>query len=131
MKKKLFTILTIAFIFTSCTKIMYKNGSIGSLSVDPIPAEIIVDKSKTLQGTSITKVTFGIFKSGDSNYIDITLGGSVASKAKQAAMYKALVGTKYDILVNPKYIININKSLFQKTTTATVIGYGAKVKIKD
>ena len=30
--------------------------------------DVEVDKSKTLQGTSVTTVYFGIFKTGDLNY---------------------------------------------------------------
>jgi len=132
--KKLFYLLAIILTFTSCSRVIHKSASpaLGGVSIatNPIQADVIVDKSKTLQGTSVTTVYFGIFKTGDLNYADANIPGAAGSLEKQAAIYKALEGTGYDIIVNPKYIVEIDKNLFVKTTTATVVGYGAKIKIK-
>lgn len=132
--KKLVYLLAVVLTITSCSITLHRSASPAvagvSISTNPIPADVIVDKSKTLQGTSVTTVYFGIFKTGDLTYADANLPGATGSLEKQAAIYKALDGTDFDIIVNPKYIIAINKNLFVKTTTATVVGYGAKVKLK-
>ena len=132
--KKLFYLLLIVLTFTSCSKEIHRSSMAAlagvSISTKPIPADVIVDKNTTLQGTSVTTVYFGIFKTGDLNYADANIPGSTGSLEKQAAIYKALDGTDFDIIVNPKYIVEINKNLFVKTTTATVVGYGAKVKLR-
>ena len=141
--KKLFYLLAVLLTVTSCSSV-YRNASSAVakvvISTDPIPADVIVDKTKTLQGTSVTTVYFGIFRTGDLNYAETNIPGSFGSWSshnleKQAAIYKALDGTDFDIIVNPKYIVQINKDLLSflkivKRTTATVVGYGAKVKLK-
>ena len=133
MKKTLYLLIVI-FTFSSCSIEIHKNASSAladiSIETNPIQADVEVDKTKTLQGTSVTTVYFGIFKTGDLNYADVNISGSAGSLEKQAAVYKALEGTGYDIIVNPKYIVEIEKNLFVKTTTATVVGYGAKINIK-
>ena len=53
--------------------------------------------------------------------MDVNIPGSAGSLEKQAAV---CFFTEYDIIVNPKYIVEIDKSFFVKTTTATVVGYG-------
>ena len=132
--RKLFYLLPIILIFTSCSTKIYQSSSsaIANISITtlPIEADLIVDKSKTLQATSVTTVVFGIFKTGDVKYADVNIPGSVGSLEKQAAIYKALENTDFDIIVNPKYLIEIERGLFVKTTTATVSGYGAKIKLR-
>ena len=72
----------------------------------------------------------GFIKIQDKNFSDAyPKSGYVGAKEKMAATYKALDGTGYDVLVNPKYVINKKRGLFVKSTTATVAGYGAKVKL--
>ncbi|MGY8988555.1 MAG: hypothetical protein ACKVG7_08355 [Flavobacteriales bacterium] len=131
--KKLIYLAGFCLLITSCSK-THRNALTAipgvSITTQPIPADVIVDKRKTLQGTSVTTTVLGIFKSGDTKFADAPLPGSVGSLEKQAAIYKALEGTDFDVLVNPKYVIEIEKNLFVKTVTATVVGYGAKIKIR-
>tara|TARA_B110000046_G_scaffold9882_1_gene9990 strand:- start:1715 stop:2119 length:405 start_codon:yes stop_codon:yes gene_type:complete len=133
--KKLIYLSLITFSLFSCSREIHRNATIanhGKISIitESIPADVIVDKTKTIQGTSVTKVYFGFIKKGDLNYADVNLPGASSSLEKQAAVYKALDGTDFDIIVNPKYFVEIKKSLFKKSTTATVVGYGANVKLK-
>jgi hypothetical protein len=119
------------FLTTSCTTV-YKGGySVKpNLTIDyNVKADLIIDTTKVLQGYSQSKVVFGIFKSGDKNFSD-AFGEGVGEKEKMAATYKALDSTKFDIIVNPKYRVTVNKTFFSRTTTAVVSGYGAKIKIK-
>ncbi len=119
-------------LLLSCTTI-YKSGYSAlpsvSIGVAPIVADLIIDTTAVLQGSSTTKVYFGIFKTGDSNFSDGYISAGPGSIEKSAATYNALDGTKKDVIVNPKYIVEIKNGLFVKTTTATVAGYGAKIKI--
>ena len=47
---------------------------------------------------------FGVFKISDNYYSD-AFGNAVGDKEKKAATYKALEGTGYDLIVNPKKMI--------------------------
>lgn len=126
------TLLAILFLIVVSCSITYKGGysATPNITIDyNIKSEVIVDTTKVLQGFSETKVILGIFRSGDKNFSD-AFGSGVGEREKMAATYKALDGTKFDILVNPKYIVTIKKSLFVKTTSVVVSGYGAKIKLK-
>ena len=127
----LLTILCIGI--SSCST--YNKSAIATtpqpiISLPPVDAELIVDKSKVLSGFSETTTTFGIFKSGDNKFADAITSGGIGNREKQAAIYKALDGTGFDILINPKYIVEIKKGLFQTTISAKVVGYGAKIDLK-
>ena len=66
----------------------------------------------------------------DKNFSDAyPKSGYVGAQEKMAATYKALDGTGYDVLVNPKYLIKTKRGLFVKTISATVAGFGAKIKL--
>jgi hypothetical protein len=131
--KKLLLFVLITTSFVSCKTTNYSGQAVApTVTMNyNIEIDLEIDKSKTLQATSTTSVYFGVFKSQDTFYSDaLTSNGGIGELEKKAATYKALKGTPYDILVNPKYIIEVQKSLFIKKVTATVAGYGAKVKIK-
>ena len=119
----------------SCTT-LYKGGYSATPNVQiiaPIYADVIIDTSEVLQGTSTTTVVFKIFKTGDIEFSEAFIGSnhmiSEGTKKIMAATYKALLETDYDLIVNPKYTVEIKKGLFIKKTTATVAGYGAKIKL--
>lgn len=131
MKKLLFLGL-LAFSIQSC-KMSYVSGTSAEPNVSinyNVEAELEIDKSKTLQASSTTTVILGFIKLQDKNFSDAyPKSGYVGAQEKMAATYKALDGTGYDVLVNPKYLITRKRGLFVKSTTATVAGYGAKVKL--
>jgi hypothetical protein len=119
--KKLIFLIQILFLF-SCSN-LYKSGYSATpdnltIQTPPLKAELIVDKDKTLQGYSETVVFLGIFIFGDNKFSD-SYGGDPGDREKKAATYKALDGTGYDIIVNPKYIIKIRRGLFIRTISAT------------
>ena len=130
--KKLFLIGLLAFSIQSC-KMSYVSGTSAEPNVSinyNVEAELEIDKSKTLQASSTTTVILGFIKLQDKNFSDAyPKSGYVGAQEKMAATYKALDGTGYDVLVNPKYLITRKRGLFVKSTTATVAGYGAKVKL--
>jgi hypothetical protein len=132
MKKILFSVSLIVILGLSSCSTLYKSGYTATPNVSMnynIPTQVIVDTTKVLQGQSTTKVVLGIFKTEDTKFHD-AFGKGIGEKEKMAAIYKALEGTNYDILVNPKYFVEINNNLFVNTTTVVVAGYGAKVKVK-
>jgi hypothetical protein len=96
-----------------------------------VDVDLDIDKTKTIQATSTTTIYFGVFKKQDKKFSDAFISRNYVGQAeKMAATYKALEGTSYDIIVNPKYVVEVKNGLFVKKITATVAGYGAKVKIK-
>ena len=132
MKTKI-SIILVALVLgaSSCTTI-YKGGYAVKPNVTinyNINSELKIDTTKVLQGTSTTKVILGIFKTADNNFSD-AFGGNVGDREKSAATYKALEGTNFDIIVNPKYIVQVYNGLFVSKTTAVVAGYGAKIILK-
>ena len=130
--KHLIFIGLLALALQSC-KTSFVSGSSAEPNISinyNVEAELEIDKSKTLQASSTTKTNLGFIKIQDKNFSDAyPKNGFVGIKEKMAATYKALEGTGYDVLVNPKYVIQTKKGLFIKSITATVAGYGAKVKL--
>lgn len=133
--KKLPAILIGGFflLLQSCTSV-YKSGyvAIPSITLNTdlnIKSEIIVDTTKTLQGFSETVISLGFIKKSDNKFID-AYGKGIGEKEKMAALYNALENTNFDVLINPKYIITVNKSLFVKRISVVVAGYGGKIKLR-
>ncbi len=132
MRKVILTLAaTIGLLATSC-KSTYQGGYAAkpNLTINyNVDADLKIDTTKVLQASSTTKIFFGVIKVGDNNFSD-AFGGNVGDREKSAATYKALQGTGYDIIVNPKYLVNVRKGLLVKKVSATVAGYGAKVILK-
>ena len=131
---KHFTILAFMLaLFSSCSN-YHKNALVAipspSINLSPIEADINVNKNQTLEGISTTTIVLGIFKSSDNKFADVYMPGQFGSLEKQAAIYKALEGTEFDVLVNPQYIVEIEKGFLSKKITAKVVGYGGKIMIK-
>ena len=134
MKKNIIIIITsciFLFTITSC-KTTYTGGqsAIPNVTINyNITNELLIDTSNVLQSTSTTNIFLGFIKFGDNKFSDAFYGGT-GDREKSAATYKALEGTKFDIIVNPKYLVEIKRGLFHQRIKATVAGYGAKIKIK-
>ena len=130
--RKIFLIIFATLSIQSCSS-TYISGSSAEPNIEikyNIEAELEIDKSKALQATSTTKVYFGFIKLGDKKFSDaFPKSGYIGAQEKMAATYKALDGSGYDVLVNPKYIINTKGGLFVRSISATVVGYGAKIKL--
>jgi hypothetical protein len=131
--KSLCTLLLATLLLASCRS-TYISGHSAEPNISMnynIDVDLDIDKSKVIQATSTTKIYFGIFKKRDKKFSDAFFSRNYIGQAeKMAATYKALEGTSYDIIVNPKYVVEIKRGLFVKKISATVAGYGAKVKIK-
>lgn len=90
-----------------------------------IEVDVEVDTTRILEATSTTTVVFRIFKSSDKKFSDV-YNGNFGDKEKKAAIYKALDGTNYDMIFNPKFKIEYYSGLFVRKTICTVKGYGAR-----
>jgi hypothetical protein len=140
MKKvvKMMVFGTIIILMSSCSSIS-KSGVVAPVSalVTPtkeIKCDVDLDNSKQLIGKAQQWYFAGIRVTGGNNYFEnlnqqrSVLGGRV-SKAQSCAMYDALEGGQYDMLVNPQYYNVTHSYLFGliKHYNITVKGYGAKI----
>jgi hypothetical protein len=129
MKKITILLIGLTSLFITSCVTTYKGGYSAkpNITIDyQIKAELKIDSTKVLQATSITKVYFGMFRTGDNTFSD-AYGGLVGDREKSAATYKALDGTGNDIIVNPRYVVTVRNGLFVDYIQATVVGYGAKM----
>jgi hypothetical protein len=131
-------------IFQSCvsTHKAYQSSPViaRNVELDPIKADIVVDESKKLIGSS-SSFYFLFFRiGGDKVYADgiaystdtkFTLGGllrgSALNKVRSSAAYKALQTGDYDVLVHPTYEMKtLNFLWIFRKYSAKASGYGAK-----
>ena len=145
-------LVILVFLATLCsctsTQTAFDSSPVNSKSVDldPIKADINIDESSKIKGSS--KSTYLLFfrLSGDKVYADVDLGeqkdltASVMSllnpfnwiynggeyKTKSAAAYKALSKNNSDVIVDANYTTTIKDYLIFKTFKVDVEGYGAK-----
>ncbi len=132
--------------FYSCSSTMNKtqdSGSINAKVEGRLTADIDVDMSKKIQGTAYQARLFGFIWLRSANHFadGVTYNGapgvqsgwfgpSMEEETKSAAAYKAVVPNQVDLIVAPQYITKVHSYLFgaYKEVTATVTGYGARVK---
>ena len=122
-------ITVFVLLFAGCASLnksqIYSDISVNTES--KLNAEVKVDLSKKLSGSSTAKFLFGVIRiDGDNKYADGYGGMTPVGKTKSAAAYNALDGSGVDILVSPQYILEVNNQIWMKTVTATVSGYGGK-----
>lgn len=103
------------------------------LDIAPVQVDVEVDTTKTLQGVSKTLTILGVIRIGDNKFADypgmVFVPGS-GMREKRAAVYKALDGTDFDVLVNPKYIVKVNRAFFFRKTTVVAAGFGGKFEFQ-
>jgi hypothetical protein len=98
-----------------------------NVQLDPIKADLTVDNSNLLSGSSQT-IYFLIFPvKRDKNIIDTgELFRSPMEHTKGAALYNATDGKDLDVLVHPTYTITTKWWLLGTTIEAKVTGYAGK-----
>ena len=133
-------IIIAALSFTSCSAVKRNVSGAESLpttEIRPITGQAVVHEDVTLQGEATEVVYFGIFRKGPDTYAILSGGGLGGVKTfktggsnsmKECALYDALKDTNYDIIVNPKYVISTNKTLFKKMTNVKVLGYAGSIE---
>ena len=119
---------------TSCVSLnkSYDSSSVKltKVQLDPIKADLNIDETEKLTGTSKSNF-FWIFKlSGDNSFADgVKFPGmsfGAVNKVKSSAAYNALNSTEndFDIIVDPQYMVKVTKTLLTTTINVTVEGYG-------
>ena len=122
--------------FASCSSLQQSTKLVEGgvvLDIAPVQVDVLVDTTQSLQGISKTTVILGLIRIGDNKFADypgMPFGPGAATREKRAAIYKALDGTDFDLLVNPKYIVKVNRALFFRRTTCAVAGYGGKFEFQ-
>ena len=134
MKKAIISSVIILLI-TGCvsTKQSHIYSDLNVKTVSNLDADIEVDLSKKLTGTSHSQYLFGFFQlSGDSEFADGYGGMGSVGATKSAAAFKAIKQSDADVLVSPQYVVEVNDQLIIKDIVVTVTGYGGKfVSIKN
>ncbi len=111
-----------------------------ALIIDTIHSEMIIDKSRKIEGSAILK-KFLIFNvKSPYNYADNDINpigqynllnrNSSLSMLKGAAIRDALSNSNKEYIIAPKFDIAIKRGLFTKQITVRVEGYGGIMKLK-
>lgn len=131
MKHLLFAVCTTALIATGCTTTTTRSTQLAEgvalLDIEPVKARCVVDTTQTLQAISQTRTVLGFFRSGDrefAQYPGMVFRLGPAMRERRAAVHKALKDTDFDVMVNPKYIVQTKRRPFVRTVTVQVAGYG-------
>ena len=133
MSKTCFAAMACALLFTvtGCTTTTTRSTQLAEgvalLDIEPVKARCIVDTTQTLQAVSQTRTVLGFFRSGDrefAQYPGMVFRLGPAMRERRAAVHKALKDTDFDVMVNPKYIVQTKRRPFVRTVTVQVAGYG-------
>lgn len=131
MKHLLFAVCTTALIATGCTTTTTRSTQLAEgvalIDIEPVKARCVVDTTQTLQAVSQTRTVLGFFRSGDrefAQYPGMVFRLGPAMRERRAAVHKALKDTDFDVMVNPKYIVQTKRRPFVRTVTVQVAGYG-------
>ena len=127
-----------AALATGCSKTTVRSTQLAQgaalLAIEPVKAHVVVDTTTTLQAVSQTKVVLGIFRSGDrefAEYPGMIFQRGPGTRERKAAIHKALKGTDFDVLVNPKYIVQERHRPFARTVTVQVAGFGGHLVFEN
>ena len=131
MKKLLLAAGIVSLLATGCTTTTTRSTQLAEgvalLDIEPVKARCVVDTTQTLQAVSQTRTVLGFFRSGDrefAQYPGMVFRLGPAMRERRAAVHKALQGTDFDVMVNPKYIVQTKRRPFVRTVTVQVAGYG-------
>ena len=131
MKKLLLAAGIVSLLATGCTTTTTRSTQLAEgvalLDIEPVKARCVVDTTQTLQAVSQTRTVLGLFRSGDrefAQYPGMVFRLGPAMRERRAAVHKALQGTDFDVMVNPKYIVQTKRRPFVRTVTVQVAGYG-------
>ena len=120
----------VALLCSGCTTTLRSTQlaeGVALIDIEPVKARCLVDTTQTLQAVSQTRTILGFIRSGDrefAEYPGMVFRLGPAMKERRAAVHKALKGTDFDVMVNPKYIVQTKRRPFVRTVTVQVAGYG-------
>ncbi len=134
MKPLLIALGVVLTLATGCTTSTVRSTQLAQgtalLDIEPVKARVVVDTSTTLQAMSQTRTVLGLFRSGDrefAEYPGMIFQRGPGMRERKAAIHKALKGTDFDVMVNPKYIVQQKHRPFVNTITVQVAGFGGKL----
>ena len=138
MKKYIFLTICFSFLFTSCSVLNKSTNAAffeAKAEVESVKAEVIVDDSKKIRGTSKSTYLLGFLRiSGDNKYADGVYGSfnplNKNAHVSAAAAYKAIKSSGADVIVNPQYEIKATNFLLFSTVEASVTGMKGTFKLK-
>jgi hypothetical protein len=133
---RFFFLLAAVAALTGCTSleqsVKLAEGSL-VLDIAPVQVDVQVDTTRTLSGVGRTTWVLGVLRFGDRTTADfpgMPFGPGAVTREKRAAIYKALKDTDFDVLVNPKYIVEEQRAVLFRRTTCIVAGYGGKFEFQ-
>lgn len=131
VKKMLFALGAVALLASGCATSTVRSTQLAEgvalMAIEPVKAHVVVDTTATLQAVSQTRTILGLFRSGDrefAEYPGMVFRRGPGMRERKAAIHKALKGTDFDVMVNPKYIVQEKRRPFVHTVTVQVAGYG-------
>ncbi len=126
----------LATLITGCTTFHASQPSVdlatkvsGNINAD-------IDVGDKISGDSKVVTLLGFINFGDDKFADginygaanFSFGDRAAEEAKSAASYKAVSTAKADLIVMPRYSIEVTNFLLFKTTSVRVIGNKGTIK---
>lgn len=99
------------------------------LDIAPVQVDVLVDTTRTLSGITESTIILGFIRLGETKYAvypHMQFERGPGRMEKQIAVSKALEGTDYDVLLNPKFMVQQRRAPFVLRTTCQVVGYGGK-----
>jgi hypothetical protein len=99
------------------------------LDIAPVQVDIDVDTTVTLSGVTKSTIILGFIRLGEREYAiypHMQFDRGPGRLEKQIAVSNALEGTDYDVLLNPKFMVQERRAPFVVRTTCQVVGYGGK-----
>ena len=138
MKKYIFLTICFSFLFTSCS-VLNKSTNAAffetQAKIDPVEAEVIVDDSKKIRGSSKSTYLLGFLRiAGDNKYANGVYGSinpfDKSAHVSAAAAYKAIKSSGADVIVNPQYEIKATNFILFSTLEASVTGMKGTFKLK-
>jgi len=136
--KNYYFVLVVLLLTTSCASLTKSTNSArfeASALVDPVKAEVIVDDSQKINGTSESFYLLGLFRlSGDNNFSTGVFSNinpfDKNTMVSSAAAYKAITKSNADVIVNPQYVIENHNYILWQTVKVKVTGMKGTFKLK-
>lgn len=135
-----FTIITITFftlLQVGCTTFHASQPSAELVASVNSNIKADIEVGEKISGKSRVVTLFGFINFGDDKFSDginygstsgIALEGRSIDEAKSAASYNAVSISKADVIVLPRYTIEVTNFLLFKTTDVSVIGNKGVIK---
>ena len=138
MKKlTIITVVLLTFLETGCTTLHSSQQSAELVTTINGNLKADIDVGEKISGESKVITLLGFINFGDDKFADgvnyggnssFSLGGRSVDEAKSAASYKAILSSEADVIVLPRYTIEVTNYLLFKSTKAKVMGNKGIIK---